>query len=115
MLGTAIIFGLKLPLQDVSQISEYRRIVVIVVGRRRLLREYNLDASAISRMLFVGGGVSLTIILRGLLLVVSSLSVDLSTFAGGFALGSFFLVLAQALAILWFSFQGFELKFTARK
>ncbi|KAH0862262.1 hypothetical protein HID58_079473 [Brassica napus] len=54
VLGTAIIFRLELPLQDVSQISEYRCIVVIVVGRQRLLREYNLDASAISRMLFVG-------------------------------------------------------------
>ncbi|KAF2588417.1 hypothetical protein F2Q70_00038178 [Brassica cretica] len=54
VLGTAIIFGLELLFQDVSQISEYRRIVVIVVGRQKLLREYNLDASAISRMLFVG-------------------------------------------------------------
>ena len=88
MLGAAIILGLELPLQDVSQISEYRRIIDIIVRRQRLLREYNLDASAISRMLFVGGGVSPTVILRGFLLVVLSLSVVLPTFAGGFALGT---------------------------
>ncbi|KAF2593481.1 hypothetical protein F2Q70_00042773 [Brassica cretica] len=54
VLGTTIIFGLELPFQDVPQISEYRRIFVIVDGRQRLLREYNLDASAITWVLFVG-------------------------------------------------------------
>ncbi|KAH0859728.1 hypothetical protein HID58_087989 [Brassica napus] len=80
VLGTAIFFGLELPLQDVSQISEYRRIVVIVVGRQRLLREYNLDASAISRMLFVGGGVSPTTLRRRYTAVYGGVSPEFEAF-----------------------------------
>ncbi|KAF3516566.1 hypothetical protein DY000_02059276 [Brassica cretica] len=54
VLGTIIVFRLELSFQDVSQVLEYRRIVVIVVRRQGLLREYNLDVSAISWLLFVG-------------------------------------------------------------
>ena len=98
--GAVAVFRFELPFQNISQIFEYRCVIVLIVRRQGLLREYNLNASAVSWLLFVSRGVCLAITLRGVLLVIALLSFAMSTFACSFALGSPFFILAPALAVL---------------
>ncbi|KAF3500202.1 hypothetical protein F2Q69_00041116 [Brassica cretica] len=52
--GAVAIFGFKLSFQNISQIFEYRCVIVLIVQRQGLLRKYDLNASAVSWLLFVG-------------------------------------------------------------
>ncbi|KAH0894595.1 hypothetical protein HID58_057024, partial [Brassica napus] len=46
--------ALGTPEENISQIFEYRCVIVLIVRRQGLLREYDLNASAVSWLLFVG-------------------------------------------------------------
>ncbi|KAF2610578.1 hypothetical protein F2Q70_00012840 [Brassica cretica] len=98
--GAVAVFGFKLPFQNISQIYEYRCVIVLIVRRQVLLGKYDFNASAVSWLLFVSRGVCLAITLRGVLLVIALLNFVMSTFACSFALSSPFFILSLALAVL---------------